>query len=85
MHTNSFESKTLVGNWWEERCHSGYEGKWGLDAPSLTHPRQSRYITTTGTLGSKVPQSLHVQEKIEMKKEAKPDKFMKATDNWLNF
>ncbi len=20
MHTNAFESKTLVGNWWEERC-----------------------------------------------------------------
>ena len=28
---------------------------------------------------------MHVQEKIEAKKEVKSDKFVKATDNWLNF
>lgn len=85
MHTNAFESKTLVGNWWEERCQSGYEAKWGLEKPSLTHPRAGRYTTTTGTLGTGIPQSLHADEKAVIKPPKDAPKFVKSTDNWLSF
>ena len=51
MHKNSFNPKTLNGNWYEERCTNNFE-KFNFTANTyLKNPSHSKYIPMSKSIG----------------------------------
>ena len=71
MHKNSFEPKTLEGNWFEERCTTEYDVG-NKSATYMRHPSAGKF-----TLSS--------QETGCIKSSEPNEKFFTSTSNWMNF
>ena len=71
--TNTFSSKTLENNWYEERCVSHYD-KNNNKKLMLENPNTWMYERTTMELGTKAQNFPKVLEK-----------FSESNDNYINF
>ena len=71
--TNTFCSKTLEGNWYEERCTSNFD-KTNNKKIMLENPNSWMYDKTSSELGVKA----HDYPKLK-------EKFSESNDNYINF
>ena len=71
----SYNSKTLNGNWFEERCTSTFN-KNDKANTYLANPTANKYTTTNMEVGKAT---------APPQEESKKGEFFKCTDNWMSF
>ena len=71
--TNTFCSKTLEGNWYEQRCTSNYDNS-NNKKIMIENPNSWMYEQTSSELGKKA------QDYHKLK-----EKFSESNDNYINF
>ena len=76
-----FNSKTLNGNWFEDRCTSTFNKKDTANT-YLPHPAINKYQTTTMDVGKAVPAGPIAPTATG---EISKKEFFKSTDNWMSF
>eukprot|EP00357_Protocruzia_adherens_P034775 CAMPEP_0115010184 /NCGR_PEP_ID=MMETSP0216-20121206/23142_1 /TAXON_ID=223996 /ORGANISM="Protocruzia adherens, Strain Boccale" /LENGTH=139 /DNA_ID=CAMNT_0002378305 /DNA_START=31 /DNA_END=450 /DNA_ORIENTATION=- len=69
-HQNKYSAKTLVGNWYEQRCDPVYD-ETNTTGTLIANPMHNRYESTTSGIGDNATSTKEV--------------FAKSSGNWLNF
>ena len=72
MHKNSYNAKTLNGNWHENRYTEDFDRQHNATSNTyLQNPSYNKYLPISKDVGNK-----HAYQK---------DKFGQASENWMNF
>ena len=71
----SDNAKTLLSNWFEERCTEGYDNS-NKSATYMKHPLAGKYVTSGASYGEFTKQKDPILQDT---------KFYTSTENWMNF